>query len=179
MKRGLIIWIFAIIVLIGIFFFLFQAGEEIIISDDDSLWRNAEFIDIRTQEIFSVSDFSEPVLLESFAVWCPTCTRQQKETQKLHDELGNRIITISLDTDPNEEESRVKEHIESNGFTSYYAVSSSDTTQNLIDEFGIDIVNAPSVPMILVCDGKVKKLGRGVKKVGELKQEVEEFCGGF
>lgn len=141
---------------------------------------NTELKDISTGETFKISDFSDkPVLLESFAVWCPTCTRQQQEIKKLHDEIGDEFISISLDTDPNEDESRVLQHLNNNGFNWRYAVSPTDLTQALIDEFGVNIVNAPSAPVILICNGEeARQLDSGLKKVNELKEELSRGCSG-
>jgi len=148
-------------------------------STTSEIWMNFPLSNVRTGETFKISDFRDkPVLLESFAVWCPTCTKQQNEIKKLHDELGDSIVSISLDTDPNEDESRILQHIQSNGFDWYYAVSPSDLTLALIDEFGVSIINAPSAPVVLICeDGSFRKLGSGVKKVQELKEAIAS-CGG-
>ena len=52
-----------------------------------------------------------------------------------------------------------------------------EVTRALIDEFGVSIVNAPSVPMILVCeDQSARQLPRGVKDVAELKEELARGC---
>jgi len=154
-----------------------QSSEEIVSSELAGEWIDFELRDVKTGQTFKVSDFDRPVLLESFAVWCPTCTRQQREIRELHDEVGDSIISISLDTDPNEDEERVRQHIESNGFDWYYAVAPVEFTQSLIDQFGVSIVNAPSAPVVLICDDqKVRKLGSGVKSANQLKQEVERGC---
>jgi len=145
-------------------------------------WFDMELKDVTTQETFTIrelSDSGKPVLLESFAVWCPTCTRQQKITKEFEEtDIGKGVISVSIDTDPNEDESRVLEHIESNGFDWRYAVSPEALTRSLIDQFGVSIVNAPSVPMILVCpeNGKVRKLDSGIKSVNELTEEVSRGC---
>jgi hypothetical protein len=40
-------------------------------------WMRIPLKDISTGENFTVADFAgRPVLLETFAVWCPTCTKQ-------------------------------------------------------------------------------------------------------
>jgi thiol-disulfide isomerase/thioredoxin len=137
-----------------------------------------ELIDVATGKVFRISDFSgRPVLLESFAVWCPTCTEQQKQTKELESRIGDAIIHVSLDTDPNEDEARVREHIEANGFDWYYAVSPIELTRTLIDEYGIKVVNAPMVPMILICpDQSTRFLRSGVKTANDLISEVERGC---
>jgi thiol-disulfide isomerase/thioredoxin len=148
--------------------------EETIV--EDSNWRNIELKNIATQESFKISDFSDkPILLESFAVWCPTCTRQQKEIKNLHNDIGEVIISISIDTDPNEDEAKVLNHINSNGFDWRYAISPENMTQRLRDEFGLPILNAPQAPVVLICPGEqeARLLNSGVKKSNELKQELE------
>ncbi len=141
-------------------------------------WINFELKNVNTGEEFKISELgNQPVLLESFAVWCPTCTRQQRETKKLHEEVGDSIISISIDTDPNEDEEKVRQHTETNEFDWIYVVAPREFTQSLIDQFGVSIINAPSAPMILICDSQnVKKLGGGVKSASKLKENVKEFC---
>ena len=171
------------VVLIG-FYFLNSGGfgnGSMVESQIAGEWINMELKDVATGETFTIkelSDSGKPVLLESFAVWCPTCTRQQKETKKFHEEFGDSVISISIDTDPNEDESRVREHVERNGFTWFYAISPVELTRSLIDQFGVGIVNAPSVPMILVCpeNGRVRMLDSGIKSVNELTEEVSRGC---
>jgi len=115
--------------------------------------------------------------MESFAVWCPTCTKQQKIIKNLHEQVGDDIISVSLDTDPNEDAEKVKKHAKSNGFDWKYAITPTDTTQKLIDEFGVGIVSAPSVPTVVVCpDGTFEKLKGDVKSSEFLLEEIKRIC---
>jgi len=138
-------------------------------------WKETKLKDVRTGEEFRISDFSgKPVLLESFAVWCPTCTKQQNEIKKLHEDIGDKVVSITLDTDPNEDEAKVLEHVNRNGFDWLYAVAPVDMTRALVDEFGVGFVNAPQAPVLLIReDGAVKLLKKGVKSASELKSEIE------
>jgi thiol-disulfide isomerase/thioredoxin len=142
------------------------------------LWQGVELTDVSTGEKFKISDFEgKPVLLESFAVWCPRCKSQQQEIKKLHAEVGDSVISIGLNTDPNENEQLVKNYIDENGFDWHYAVAPVEMTQLLISEFGNSIINAPSVPIILVCeDGSYRKLANGVKSSSKLKEEISKGC---
>ena len=89
MKNHILIWIvIGIIIIAGIFIFsanLKNSGDQksgsSATSNDEGLpWMNTELKDVRIGETFKISDFrGEPVLVESFAVWCPTCTKQQNE----------------------------------------------------------------------------------------------------
>jgi len=143
-------------------------------SESSNIWMNFQLTNVNDGETFTISELNtKPILLETFAVWCPTCTRQQREIKKLHDEIGDEVVSISLDTDASEDEAQVLEHTQANGFTWHYAIAPSELTQSLIDEFGVGIISAPSVPMILICeDGSFRQLGRGIKRVQELKDEL-------
>jgi thiol-disulfide isomerase/thioredoxin len=151
--------------------------EDTIKEKDESFsnWKDIELKDIRTGKEFKISDFKgKPILLESFAVWCPTCKRQQDEIKKVHQKLGSSVISISLDTDPNEDENKVKEHIEKNNYDWYYAISPVELTQSLIEEFGVGVVSAPSVPIILINkDQSATLLKRGIKSSEDLELELK------
>ncbi|MBI2507635.1 redoxin family protein [Candidatus Woesearchaeota archaeon] len=135
---------------------------------------NAQLKDINSQKIFTINDFNgKPILLESFAVWCPVCTKQQGKIKELHEEIGDSVVSISLDTDSNEDEEKVREHLQRNKFDWYYAISPAELTKELIEEFGTSVINAPQAPVILICqDQSAKMLGRGVKSVSELKEAI-------
>jgi len=174
-KEGKIaIGIIAIVIVFGFVFFSSNSDDSVETEKISAAsWIDFELKDVATGETFKITDFNDkPILLESFAVWCPTCTKQQKTTKAFHEEVGDSVVSISIDTDPNEDENRVKEHIERNGFNWYYAIAPAEMTKSLIDQFGIGIVNAPAVPMILICGDNVKKLDSGIKSVSELKEEV-------
>ncbi len=180
-NKNIILGAIAIIVVVVVIFIFSGGSEETsteVTSEPVGNWINFELRDVATGETFKISDFSDkPVFLESFAVWCPTCTRQQRETKKFHEEIGDSVVSISIDTDPNEDKEKILEHIERNGFNWYYAVSPVEFTRSLIDQFGINIVNAPSAPMILICNGeKARQLDSGVKSVEKLKEEVARGC---
>jgi thiol-disulfide isomerase/thioredoxin len=141
-------------------------------------WRDAELTDTLSGETFRISDFKgKPVLLESFAVWCPVCLQQQKEIKKLKESDGDAIIHISLDTDPNEDAAAVIAHAGRNGLDWYFAISPTSLTEILIDEFGFSFVNAPSAPVVLICeDQSTRFLRGGVKSADELKTEIGNGC---
>ena len=115
-------------------------------------WKNTELMDVNSGEYFKISDFRlKPILIESFAVWCPTCTKQQNEIKTLHEDIGDDVISVTLDADPNEDENKVLRHTELHGFNWRYSVSPKEMTQGLINDFGLDIVNPSSSPIILIC----------------------------
>jgi len=142
-------------------------------------WRTAELTDAVTGETFRISDFEgKQVLIESFAVWCPTCRKQQEQVkEQIEQNPDSNTVHIALDMDPNEDINLVKDHALKNEFDWHFVVAPKGVAQNLIQEFGVGIVNVPSSPMLLVCeDGSVRMLGRGVKSPDVLNNELAKGC---
>jgi thiol-disulfide isomerase/thioredoxin len=147
--------------------------EQNITSQQIEPYKLIELKDLNTNQTYKLADFEDKiVLIESFAVWCPTCTSQQKEIKKLH-ELNKQVISISLDTDQNEEESLILEHTKKNGFNWIYSISPEELTSYFISNYGISFVSAPSVPILLKCQNKEPiKLKNGFKSVEYLIEQI-------
>jgi len=185
-RKHIIAIVIAIIFIISLFFFFTREnkiGSEIKNKNigEPAHWMNIQVLDINSRETFSISELkssNKPIFLESFAVWCPTCLKQQQEIKKFHESSGDLFISVSLDTDPNEDEEIVKEHADKHGFNWRYAISPEEMTLSLIDEFGIGIVNAPNAPLILICNNESFRMKSGVKTSQFLMQEIESKCGG-
>ncbi len=185
-KKAVIIFLIIILVIVGFWFFSkgnMQGDNKVLVDNKQEKnvigsWKDIELTDASTGEKFTINDFKgRSILIESFAVWCPTCLRQQKEVKKLKESDGDAIIHISLDTDPNEDIAQVKEHALKNNLDWYFAVSPIELTRALIDEFGQTVVNAPSAPVVLICaDQSARLLQRGVKTASELKNEAGKGC---
>lgn len=141
-------------------------------------WMQIELTDVVTGETFRLSDFAgQPVLLESFAVWCPTCLRQQQQMAQLIAAGSDNVVHVSLDTDPNEDADRVREHLVRNGFDWRFTVAPEALTRALIDRFGIGVVSAPNAPVMLIChDGDSRLLPRGIKGPDTLRAEIGKGC---
>jgi len=188
-SKGLVIGIVVLVLVVGGYFIFNQGdgsavggsdvnvqtgGGEVEKSLEESLWYTTELTDVGSGESFRISDFKDkPVLLESFAVWCPTCTAQQKVIRDFHEEVGDSVVSISLNTDANENASLVNDHIESNGFDWRYAIVPIEVVQSLVDDFGASFLSAPSAPIALICNGEAQKLKSGLKSVSDLKEAIE------
>ncbi|ELZ81042.1 hypothetical protein C453_18935 [Haloferax elongans ATCC BAA-1513] len=142
----------------------------------DGAWRTTELTDVLTGETFTVEGLLDrPVLLETFAVWCSNCLRQQKEMISFHEAVGDDVVTVALDIDPNEDAEKVREHAERHGFDWRYAVSPEPVTKSLTDEFGSSMASAPTVPMLRICpDGTATRLKNGHKTTEFLREKVSE-----
>ena len=117
-------------------------------SADESTWRTTELTTVRGEESFSLDGLEPPVVVQSFAVWCPKCGRQSEELAALADST----TVVGLNTDPNEDAERVRRHAEQNGFDWRFAVAPAEMTDSLVEAFGPTVVNAPSTPLVVVCE---------------------------
>lgn len=160
-----------------------QQGEDVsnAMNVDDNMmsdpaWFSVKLIDARSGESFTIKDFSGKVILvETFAVWCSTCLRQQREILSLHEIMGDRddFISINLDIDPNENAEVVKSYIERNGFHWRYAVAPVEVGQEIGNLYGSQFLNPPSAPVLLIdSDGEVHPLPFGVKSAEQLREAV-------
>lgn len=138
-------------------------------------WQQVPLTDVRSGETFTIAELEPPVLVETFAVWCPTCLRQQKEVQKLHRQHP-QVTSVSLDVDPNEDAAKVRAHLEEHGFDWRFAVAPTRLTQQLRAEFGNSVLVPTQAPMILVCADGVRQLPNGVKPAGTLWDHVQQGC---
>ena len=139
-------------------------------------WLGVELTDIRTGDTFTLAQFADkPILLETFAVWCPTCTSQQRQLAALHEEVGDAVISVTLNTDPNETQTQVVRHLDRHGFDWLFAVSPVELSRSLRDEFGVAVLNPPSAPVILICPGQTERTllaKRGVKRPDFLQEQI-------
>ena len=54
------------------------------------------------------------------------------------------MISVTINTDPNETQSQVVRHLDRHGFDWLFAVSPVELSRSLRDEFGVAVLNPPS-----------------------------------
>ena len=140
---------------------------------------SAELIDASTGETFTIDDFrGKVVLLETLAMWCSNCYRQQSEVKLLHEKLGPRtdFISLGLDIDPNENLADLKGYVEDNGFDWLYAVAPLDVARELGQLYSAQFLNPPSTPMLIIDrNGDVHTLPFGIKSADQLLEALGPF----
>jgi len=146
-------------------------------SNDPTAWRTTELTDVLTGQTFTVEALPKPVLLETFAVWCSTCLRQQKQIRALHGRIGTDAVTsVTLNVDPNEDAATVRDFATEEGFDWRYAVSPPEVTNSLVDSFGETVTVPPKAPVIVVCEDGARRLRDGVKGTGDLESALDRGC---
>lgn len=137
-------------------------------------WLNIQLKDVLTDRPFKLADFKgKVVVLETMAVWCTTCTRQQIEIRKAHSQWGDDVISVSLDIDPNEDGALLRKYAKANGFNWPFAISPPELSQQLEKMFGAAILNPPSTPVVIIDrDQSARLLKFGLKSTRELVAEI-------
>ena len=143
----------------------------------DQPWATTELTDVATGESFRIADLAgKTVILETMAIWCVNCRAQQGDVYAALRELDpDRVAYLLLDVDPNETADALAEYRERNGFTGIYAIAGRQTARALAAEFGDQVLNPPSTPMILIgTDGRVTLTDFGHKGPNRIVSLAEE-----
>ncbi len=142
-------------------------------------WFDASFTDAATGSTFTVQDFKDKVVLvETMAIWCPTCLQQQNQIKALHEQLGMRddLVSLSIDVDINETLAGLKDYVAKNAYDWMYSVASPDIAREISQLYGAQFLNPPSTPMLIIDKhGEAHPLPFGLKSAVDLQKALEPF----
>jgi hypothetical protein len=91
--------------------------------------------------------------VETMAMWCPTCLRQQQEVKALHDQLGKRddFVSVGIGVDLNEKPADLKAYTAKNGFDWTYTVA----TPEVAREIGNCTASSSSIHRLRRCSSSI------------------------
>jgi thiol-disulfide isomerase/thioredoxin len=142
-------------------------------------WFDAELLNVSTMENFNVSDFKgKTVLVETMAIWCSNCLKQQKEVKALYDSMENKgdLVILVLDIDTNDSPDKLKDYANKHGFSWNYAVASVDVAREIGALYGDQFLNPPSTPMLIIDPhGDSHPLPFGHKSATDLAEALAPF----
>ena len=142
-------------------------------------WFSMEMTDVQTGETFSMNDYAgKVVILETMAIWCPSCVIQATQVGKLHEALGNPkdLISVTLDVDSHEDEAVLKEYASSYRFDWHFAVAPLLVERALGNLYSAEYLNPPLSPMLIIDrQGYVHQLEYGIKDTETLQKIVEPY----
>jgi PBP1b-binding outer membrane lipoprotein LpoB len=142
-------------------------------------WFGAALNNVSSGEDFTINDFrGKVILVETLAMWCPSCKRQQVQVKALHEALGieGDLVSIGLDIDPNENAADLKAYTEANGFDWIYAVAPAEVAREIGALYGDQFLNPPSTPILIIDrHGQAHPLPFGVKSAADLQAFIEPF----
>jgi hypothetical protein len=142
------------------------------LAKDTPDWFDVPLVDVRTGETFTINDHhGKVILVETLAMWCSSCLKQQKEVKALHELLSgeDRFVSIGLDIDINEKAEDLKAYTDNNQFDWLYVIAPVEVAREISLLYGAQFLNPPSTP-ILVIDksGDVTLMNFGIKSADEL-----------
>ena len=133
-------------------------------NDSEIPWMTIPITDVVTGKQTSIAELAlqgKPVIMHTFAVWCPACSMQLRETKKLIENNPDKFIILGVDIDPRENTAQVKNHIEKNKFAGIFVTAPKEFTQSLIQTVGAQVVQ--SLPQTVIIKNKsVTYIGDGV-----------------
>jgi len=151
-------------------------GDDMGSADDgsagDAAWRTTELTTVRDEAQFTIDSLEPPVVAQSFAVWCLKCEQQSRELAN----LAESLTVVGLNTDPNEDASKVRAHAEDNGFDWRFAVAPTEMTESLVDAFGPSVTNAPSTPVIVACGDGTAEFDSGSIESADSVRSTADGC---
>jgi thiol-disulfide isomerase/thioredoxin len=117
-----------------------------------------ELVDVRSGETFTLGELASdgPVLVETMAIWCTTCLRQQREVVEAH--TLTEFTSVGIDVDPNERAPDLVDYAEREGFGWRYAVADRELVRLLTERFGLGVTNPPSTPTFVVSADGIRAL---------------------
>jgi thiol-disulfide isomerase/thioredoxin len=130
-------------------------------------WATATLTDVTTGQAFTIADFAgRTVFVESMAIWCTNCRAQQgRFTDALAQVDPDHVAYVVLTVDPSESADDLARYRQSRGFTGTYAVAGKAVSTALRDEFGANVLNPPSVPLIMITPAGEVTFGTGGESV--------------
>lgn len=142
-------------------------------------WFGAALTNVNTGGTFTINDFKgKVVLVETMAVWCSNCLKQQGQVKALHEQLGMRddFISVGLDIDLNENADQLKSFTSGQGFDWYYAVVSADVAREIASLYGDQFLNPPSTPILIIDrHGVAHPLPFGIKSADDLAKAIQPY----
>ncbi|MBM4409012.1 MAG: hypothetical protein FJ038_10550 [Chloroflexi bacterium] len=134
-------------------------------------WAAIELVDARSGETFRIADLAgRTVFIEPMAIWCSSCRRLQGEAKVALARLDReQVLYLSLDVDPSEDTAQLARYADQLGFDWLFAVAPTSLALALAEQFGDQVLNPPSTPLILIRpDGSVELIGFGHRSADEL-----------
>ena len=144
-------------------------------------WVTAPMISAANGEIFRLADYKgKVVLVEMMAVWCTNCLQEQGHVRDLHQkassEITDKVVSLSVDVDPNEGMDQLKAYRTKQGFTWDFTVAPQAVAREISNLYGAQFLNPSAVPMLIIDkEGGIHPLPFGIKTVDALQEALKPY----
>jgi len=115
-------------------------------------WATASLIDVTTGQPFTIAGLAgRTIFVEAMAIWCTKCREQQTRFAEALKRLDPaRVAYVVLTVDPAETATALAKYKADRGFSGLYAVAGKAVSSALAADFGANVLNPPSVPLVHV-----------------------------
>ena len=136
----------------------------------------AALTDASTGTPFTIASLAgRTVFVEAMAIWCTNCRAQQgRFTEALARLDSSRVAYVVLTVDPSEGAAALAKYKADRGFSGIYAVAGKVVSTALAADFGANVLNPPSVPLILITPAGEIRFTTG----GESVDQIIKLAGG-
>lgn len=133
-------------------------------------WAAATLTDVTTGEPFTIASLGgRTIFVEAMAIWCTNCRAQQgRFTEALASLDPETVAYVVLTVDPAETAADLARYKAERGFTGRYAVAGRDVAAALQAEFGANVLNPPTVPLVLISAGGDVSFRTGGESVDDI-----------
>ena len=137
-------------------------------------WQTVQLTDVDGMAV-TLDDFhGTPVLVETFATWCPNCKKQLEDTNAAAAQLGDQAVFIALSVETDLSADDVAEYAADNGFDSIrFAVMTPEALAAVVEGLGQSAANPPSTPKVVIDPmGHAGELETGFESVDDIVAKV-------
>lgn len=133
-------------------------------------WATSELVDVATGQPFRIADLAgRTIFIETMAIWCSNCRAQQARFRDALATLDPALVAyVVLTVDPGETADALARYRAEQGFTGSYAVAGRDVSAALVEAFGPNAINPPSVPVVIVRPDGSTEFSTGPKSAEEI-----------
>ena len=133
-------------------------------------WATATLTDVETNLPFTISEFAgRTVFVEAMAIWCTNCRQQQARFAEALGRLDPaKVAYVVLTIEPSENANELARYEATNGFSGTYAVAGRDVSAALEAEFGSNVLNPPTVPLVVITPSGEVSFRTGGESVDEI-----------
>ncbi len=133
-------------------------------------WATATLTDASTGTPFTIASLAgRTVFVEAMAIWCTNCRAQQgRFTEALTRLDPSSVAYVVLTVDPSEGAAALAKYKADRGFSGTYAVTGKAVSTALAADFGANVLNPPSVPLILITPSGEIRFTTGGESVDQI-----------
>jgi hypothetical protein len=139
-------------------------------------WATTALNEVSSGQAFTIAGLAgRTIFVEAMAIWCTKCREQQFRFRDALARLDPATVAyVVLTVDPSETANELARYKRDRAFVGMYAVAGRNVSAALEQEFGSNVLNPPTVPLILVTAGGEIRFETG----GESVDEIVRLAGG-